>query len=258
MSQRDERDPFQEDLPSELRGFEVSAEDLALFAGAEDEPVMTEAIGKDMARTAFSEHTVPDLELSEDKEDEFTGSLRAIRDHLDLPEHPSVIYPGSSTHIGVARVFGKENVIHVDPDERATNTLSNHDYRVAVQGISDYEPAKPSDLMVALNSYGELGEDDVDRLIKGGGYLITNNYTNWAGDGMRLKNLSLVGAFLPSYFEGSYVESDDIPQDATDMHTTYYYFPPEGGMKVTTADQPGAFPDESARYPDGLFVFKKK
>jgi hypothetical protein len=260
MTHPHNKDPQTHELPPELQDVGVTPEDLAFFASPEidEEPDISGATG-DLAKTAFSspEH-VRSLELSATEDDEFVESLQSIRDKLDLPENAEVIYPGSGDHIGVARVFGRDHVVHVDPDEHAINVLEHHGFKAVAEKISDYSPRDRSDAIVALNSYGRLTEEDVNRLLKDGGYLVTNNYTGWANDAASLENLSLVGGMIPSYSDGAYYEGDDLPEGATDIVTRYYRFPKEGGVFPAKEGEPGAEPDRSARYPSGLFVFRKK
>jgi hypothetical protein len=212
-----------------------------------------------LAHASLSEHERPASELSGDEEDDFVQSLRRFKEQFHIPDDAKVIYPGSSTHVGTARAFGKDNVVHVDPDDRAVGVLEGHGYKAVARGISEYTPDEKSDVIVGLNSYGILSQEDVERLLNDGRYLVTNNYTNWAHEAAELENLSLVGAMLPRYEEGGvFLEGEDIPENATDIVTRYYRFPKEGGVFPAKEGDPGALPDESARYPDGLFVFRKK
>jgi hypothetical protein len=45
-------------------------------------------------------------------DDEFVNALTSLKERFGLDEEARVVYPGSSTHIGVAHVFGGQNVIH--------------------------------------------------------------------------------------------------------------------------------------------------
>lgn len=260
MTSLHDQDPHQtaHQLPPELEGYEVTPEDLAFFGSPEMDDDTKERLEGILAETALSDHELPAYELRGDEDDDFVQSLRTFQRQFNVRQDANVIYPGSSTHVGVARAFGKNQVTHVDPDIGAAKALHQHGYKVIDKKIEDYEPDEKGDVVVALNSYGNLTQAEADRLIKEGGYLVANNYTGWANDAAHLENFSLVGAMLPAYAEGgTFLEGEDIPQGATDIVTNYYLFPPEGGVKRVTADTPGASPDESARYPDGLFVFRK-
>lgn len=205
---------------------------------------------------AFKERT---LELSGDSDDEFVTALRDIWERLDIPQEATVIYPGSGTHVGVARIAGKDRVVHIDPDPDAVATLRAHEYDAVATRIEDYDLQVPADVMVALNAYGKITEDIVQKLLKPGGYLITNNHTHWARDAAGLQNLDLQGAVLPSYgaADARYYEGDEIPVDATGDVTKYYIYPPSGGVYEAAATDEGAEPETTPRYRNGLFVFQR-
>ena len=197
-------------------------------------------------------------EIFGDEEDEFVMALRDIASCLRLGSDVSVIYPGSSTHAGVARVFGKDHVQHVDPDEGAMDVMSAHGYKTTISTIEEYAPTEQADVMVALNSYGEPTLEVIERLVKDGGYIIANNYTRWAYSIMKTGTAELVGAVIPDYRmpTAELVEKDKIDPSATDISTSYIILEDGGAVKEGTPEN-HSFADERAKYPDELFVFKK-
>lgn len=196
-------------------------------------------------------------ELSGDMDDSFVTTLRGIKDWLQIPDDATVIYPGSSVHVGVARVFGKENVVHVDPDEIAARSLSGADYMAVESTIEEYIPEEPVDVMVALNSYGKITDTILERLLKPGGLVIANNYTHWAHDLSEMPGVTLESAVLPSYGDvnASYLEGGDIPVNACGLTVQYWRISREGRIEVGTPED-NTFAEKSPNYPDGLFVFR--
>jgi hypothetical protein len=198
-------------------------------------------------------------EVFGDEDDEFVKWLKGIKQFLGINGDISVIYPGSSTHVGVARVFGKGNVTHVDPNSDAVEVLTNNGYGAIESTIEDYRPAELADGVVALNSYGAPSAELIDKLVKPGGFVIANNHTHWAAELAKLGDtLKLVGAVMPDYRlpNAKAVGSSEVPEGATDLVKQYYIFEPDGSFKPGT---PGnhTFEDESPKYPDALFVFKR-
>lgn len=198
-------------------------------------------------------------EVFGDDEDEFVIALRKLKQQLGMNDTSVVIYPGSGTHVGVARVFGKDNVIHVDPDVGSTEVLAERGYLAAASRVEEYSPVKPVDAMVALNSYGVPTAEMVTRLVKPGGYVIANNWTHWAADLAKFgETLELRGAVMPTYQtpDAKFVDAEELPQGVTDIVKQFFVIESGGSMKPGTPEE-HAYIDESATYPDALFVFKR-
>lgn len=199
------------------------------------------------------------LETFGDTEDEFVKALRGLQQLVGLEDSASVIYPGSSTHVGVARVFGKGNVVHVDPDSGAMDVLTEQGYLAVESTIEAYSPDKPVDAIVALNSYGVPTAETITRLVKPGGFVIANNWTHWAAELAKLGDtLELVGAIMPDYQtpDAKFAGADALPHDVTDLVKHYFVLESGGEMKAGTPEN-HTFADESPTYPDALFVFKR-
>jgi hypothetical protein len=198
-------------------------------------------------------------EVSGDTDDGFVNSLRTIKQVLDVEDGASVIYPGSGVHAGVARVFGKEYVVHVDPDGDACKTLDDNGY-VAVQStIEDYAPHESADGIVALNSYGAPSEELIDLLVKPGGFVVANNYTHWASALSKMdKTLELVGAMMPAYqlADTEFVDSSKIPEGAMNIDTEYLIVDRNANITAGTPDN-FTFQNDAPRYPDALFAFRR-
>jgi hypothetical protein len=197
------------------------------------------------------------LDVFGDTEDEFVSKLRELKEVLDIKDGAAVIYPGSSSHLGVARVFGREHVVHVDPDKRAALALDEAGCTVVQAGIEDYHPEKPADVMVALNSYGSPSEAMVGSLIKPGGWIITNNYTEWAHEISELPGVKLEAVVLPYYSspDAKIVTGSEIPEDATDISTEYLKISRSGKIEAGTKEDHN-IANQAARHPDALFAFR--
>ncbi len=197
-------------------------------------------------------------EVVADPDDSIIKSLTMLKERLQIPDDARVVYPGSDTHVGAATVFGKENVTHVDPDESAALSLAKYGYLAKAENIEDHMPTKgPYDVMFALNSYGQLDREGFARLVKPGGLILANNYTHWAHD-IPESGIELVGAILPNMYaeEAEYTTEAAKLKDSTDIVHEYIRISPGGKVELFNEPTPGAFADESARYPDALFVFQ--
>ena len=206
---------------------------------------------------AIKESLATKLEVFGDEDDVFVTRLKSLKDALDVPDDANVVYSGSSTHVGVARVFGKERVVHVDPDEEACGALRSAGYIAEELQIEDYHPKEKVDLLVGLNSYGTPDEEVIKNTVKSGGWIIVNNYTHWASELSRLEGVSLKAALLPSYMDvyPELKEGLDIPSDATDLREFTYRIGKEGGLNSQDPDA-FEFTEEKPLYEDGLFIFQ--
>jgi len=198
-------------------------------------------------------------EIYGDEDDSLVLALREIAEKFEIPRDAEVVYPGSATHVGVARVFGAEHVVHVDPDSSdagIAEVMVDAGYRFAEVSIEDFTPDKPADVMVAWNSYGEPTTEIINRIMKPGGMIITNNWTHWAARLSELPNVSLEAAILPAIGtdDAQLFVGDEVPADAAGTTTQYIKFTEGGLLEAGTAeDYDEAF--ESALYTDAAFVF---
>jgi len=113
--------------------------------------------------------------------------FNALFDYLranGLPEAPKVIYPGSAAHVAPADVFGKENTVMIDPEERAVRALSENGYTAVASRLEDYIALHERDLFdiaVSFNA-GGIVERNYKNILKPGGFVIANNWhdtANW-------------------------------------------------------------------------------
>ncbi len=210
-----------------------------------------------LIETAVRESFSQGLELFGDCDDAFVNRLKDLNESLNVPDDAHIIYSGSSTHVGVARVFGKKNVVHVDPEEQACDLLSAAGYIAEALKIEDYHPDEKADVLVALNSYGTPSEEVIRNTVKPGGVIITNNYSHWANELNKLDGVTLKAALMPSYLDESaeLVDGGDIPSDATALTEVTYSIDKDGRLNSKDPDA-NVFTDVKPKYPDALFVFQ--
>lgn len=187
----------------------------------------------------------------QDRDDEFVQALRKLITHYNIDPGVLVVHPGSGTHVGVARVFGKEHVVHVDPDNGVIGALTASDYRAELSKIEEYNPREKAGLMVALNSCGVPDREMLSRVLEPGALIISNNYSGWAKELAGIEGTALVGAVLPSYHAGGkFVQGADIPEEAIGSSQVTYQ------IEDNVSDDVYRFTRETPNYPDALFVFR--
>lgn len=193
----------------------------------------------------------------DNENDDFVISLGNLKSHLDLADGVAVIYPGSSTHLGVVKVFGKESVTHVDPDVGVCDSLNSKGYFAVPSKIEDFVPDHQVDVIVALNSYGVPNSEIISRLVVPGGLIIANNYTHWAAALSKLEEVTLESGIFPDYSPniGNFLDADQMPPDATSLHMEYWTITPEGRASIGTPEEHN-FAQDTPRFPDALFVFR--
>ena len=195
-------------------------------------------------------------EVFGDCEDHFVVALRGIKTDIPLADDVKIAYPGSGTHVGVARVFGRENVTHVDPDATACSALTEAGYRAEAVGIENFCPPEPIDGIVALNSYGSPTHEIITKIVKPGGFIIANNYTHWAAELGRIQGLTLHAVLAPAYYAESpqLYRGSDIPTNATGLGICYLKI--RDGVVSYGSPDDYTYADETPNYPDALFVFR--
>jgi hypothetical protein len=206
-------------------------------SNSSNEPLKLSA--RALLRAMFNKNNEKNLEVFGDTDDSFVDSLKIIMESLGEKMGVSVIYPGSGAHVGVARVFGKEYVVHVDPDTDAFDALNNNGYAAVKSTIEDYMPAEPADGMVALNSYGTPSKELIGRLVKSGGFVVANNYTHWASELAKMgETLELVGAVMPDYHphDSEFVDVSKIPEGATEIDKEYILVDRDANVKPGTPE----------------------
>jgi hypothetical protein len=194
-------------------------------------------------------------EITGDTEDDFVQALRTLQRFVPIAAGVRVVYPGSKTHVGVARVFGKDAVMHVDTNSRAVECLLAHGYQAEVASLEDYTPPAPYDVMVGMNLPDTTAAQHLGSLVRPGGLVVVNNATGWARDLAVNNRARLYSAIFPAYDgdDSRYAIAGLLPADATACTPAYYRMDPPG---PADGPGPGILEDQVALYPQGLFVFR--
>lgn len=193
-------------------------------------------------------------EVYGDTDDEFVIKVAELTEHFNL--HPQrVLYPGSSQHAGVARVFGKDKVVHVDPDANAIAVMAKEGYQTQAGKVEEYESDQQFDLIVSFNA-GTVEPNEIERLLTPSGYVIANN---WHGSANRMSsydNFRLLGAVLPSYHDGTIVDGATA---ANGLGVTRMAVTPGGEIALSEdIDETTMTVIENENSPDGLFLFQRQ
>lgn len=179
-----------------------------------------------------------ELEVYGDEDDDFVLAICAIAGHFDI-DHQRVLYPGSNAHAGVARAFGKDRVLHVDPDPNAIKALVKAGFEAVESTKEDYTPEEPFDVIVSYNA-GTLEPPEPQRLLTPFGFVIANNWHGSANRMVKYKDFTLRGAILPSFTDGAIVMGEAAAE----------------GLGIQPVEVEGAW--ELPQSPDGLFVFQRQ
>lgn len=202
----------------------------------------------------FAGQTNISPEVYGDDDDSFVIQARELVRLFNV-EPQKVLYPGSSTHAGVARIFGKDKVTHVDPDPSAMSAMAEGGYQAVTSTIEDYDTAEPFDLIVSFNA-GTLEPDEIQRLLSPTGYVIANNWHGSANRMAEYEDFKLLGAVLPSYTDGEIVHGDDA---AKGLGVARLGVAPGGKIvEGDDIDENTMGIIDSERSPDGLFLFQRQ
>lgn len=215
---------------------------------AETAPALDNGHEQYIRMLEMSMPVLPDLRTGES----VPRALNEISIFVDIPEDASVLYPESSTHVDVANFFGKDKVVHVDPNSLVCSALINYDYIAVQTRVEEYEPEELFDVLVAINTSSKLSPDKLDNLVKPGGIVIANNTTKRATDLLDGGN-QLVGAVKPDFRvnDTEYVRQKVAPKTPLEL---------VGELRDTLLLGPGEDHRGALQAGDssnGLYVFKK-
>ena len=170
-------------------------------------------------------------------DDSFVKRLQLVVETLGLDIGDlSVLYPGSSTHIGVASVFGKEHVTHVDIDPDATRLLQEEGYASVLGAVEQLVAPEKYDVFVSYNS-GTVNKEELERLLNPGGLIIANNWHGSANELFEQSGCELIGVV--------YIDEAGNAK-ASNQHTAKTMI---GTMVVDEFETP--------LFPDELFIFQQ-
>lgn len=136
-------------------------------------------------------------------------ALSILSNHMELPESPTILYPGSAADRTLASAFG-DRVTHIDPDENSMNGLRSDNLLAVTSTFEDYLAAMedtPSTSIDCIFSYNAgLVPQEAIKKLRPGGYIIANNWhgsANALGDDKN--NLEIIGAVNPG--DSTFIES---------------------------------------------------
>ncbi len=177
---------------------------------------------------------------------------REIGQRYNLGVSPRVLYAASGKDPSVAVGFGGQNVVHVDPDEKTIKALEKAGYTGVTSRVEDFTPGKPFDLIALYRSHIDHHEV-LPNLLKLGGLIVTNNGTFDADRLAKSDELELIAGYLPSYYEGSWVDAEEARRELGSR-----FFAVENGKILRDVEPTYSGVLEEAKNQEGLFVFRKK
>ena len=118
---------------------------------------------------------------------------------LGWQEDPNrlILYPGSNSDRTMTEVFGNQ-VVHIDPDDKALALLQKKGFRTEQMNIKDYV-ANMSDgeqIGIILSYNAGLVPDSALERLQEGGIILANNWHGSADDLHSKKGLELIGAVV--------------------------------------------------------------
>ena len=183
---------------------------------------------------------------------------------LGWQEDPNrlILYPGSNSDRTMTEVFGNQ-VVHIDPDDKALALLQKKGFRTEQMTIEDYV-ANMSDgeqIGIILSYNAGLVPDLALKRLQEGGIILANNWHGSADNLHNKKGLELIGAVV----QGS--EDFVTVQAAESLLGKVQYLdngpngyvncdPTEEQLEQARAGAGIVF--EEYRSPDSLWIFRKK
>ena len=182
---------------------------------------------------------------------------------LGWQEDPNrlILYPGSNSDRTMTEVFGNQ-VVHVDPDDKALALLQKKGFRTEQMTIKDYvaNMSNGEKIGIILSYNAGLVPDSALERLQEGGIILANNWHGSADDLHNKKGLELIGAVVQGtedFIAGQAAES------LLGMQCFVYSAgghvnenPTEEGIGQARADADVVF--EEYRSPDSLWIFRKE
>lgn len=183
---------------------------------------------------------------------------------LGWQEDPSrlILYPGSNSDRTMTEVFGNQ-VVHIDPDDKALALLQKKGLRTEQMTIEDYV-ANMSDgekIGIILSYNAGLVPDSALERLQEGGIILANNWHGSADYLHSKKGLELIGAVVQGtedFIAGQAAESllGKVQHYLGNGPNGYVnYYPTEKQLEQARAGAGIVF--EEYRSPDSLWIFCK-
>lgn len=172
-----------------------------------------------------------------------------------------ILYPGSNSDRTMTEVFGNQ-VVHIDPDDKALVLLQKKGFCTEQMTIEDYI-ANMSDRekigMILSYNAGLVSDSALERL-REGGIILANNWHGSADDLHSKKGLELIGAVVQGtedFVTGPTAEN--LPGMQCFVYSAGGHVnenPTEEEIGQARADADVVF--EEYRSPDSLWIFRKE
>lgn len=200
------------------------------------------------------------------KEELFAHLKVAKREIIRLgwQEDPNrlILYPGSNSDRTMTEVFGNQ-VVHIDPDDKALALLQKKGFRTEQMTIKDYV-ANMSDgeqIGIILSYNAGLVPDSALERLQEGGIILANNWHGSADDLHSKKGLELIGAVVQDTEDFVTVQAAESllgKVQYLDNGPNGYvnYDPTEEQLEQARASAGIVF--EEYRSPDSLWIFRKE
>ena len=199
------------------------------------------------------------------KEELFAHLKVAKREIIRLgwQEDPNrlILYPGSNSDRTMTEVFGNQ-VVHIDPDDKALALLQKKGFRTEQMTIKDYV-ANMSDgeqIGIILSYNAGLVPDSALERLQEGGIILANNWHGSADNLHSKKGLELIGAVVQDTEDFVTVQAAESllgKVQYLDNGPNGYvnYDPTEEQLEQARASAGIVF--EEYRSPDSLWIFRK-
>lgn len=172
-----------------------------------------------------------------------------------------ILYPGSNSDRTMTEVFGNQ-VVHIDPDDKALVLLQKKGFCTEQMTIEDYI-ANMSDRekigMILSYNAGLVSDSALERL-REGGIILANNWHGSADDLHSKKGLELIGAVVQGTED---FVTGPTAENLLGMQCFVYSAgghvnenPTEEEIGQARADADVVF--EEYRSPDSLWIFRKE
>ena len=184
---------------------------------------------------------------------------------LGWQEDPNrlILYPGSNSDRTMTEVFGNQ-VVHVDPDDKALALLQKKGFRTEQMTIEGYvaNMSNGEQIGIILSYNAGLVPDSALERLQEGGIILANNWHGSADNLHNKKGLELIGAVVQDTEDFVTVQAAESllgkVQCYLDSGPNGYvnYDPTEEQLEQARAGAGIVF--EEYRSPDSLWIFCKK
>lgn len=197
--------------------------------------------------------------------DELLAHLQMAKRELGWQEDPNqlILYPGSNSDRTMTEVFGNQ-VIHIDPDNKALALLQKKGLRTEQTTIEDYVANMPDEeeIGIILSYNAGLVPDSALERLRDGGIILANNWHGSADYLHSKEELKLVGAVVQGSEDFVTVQAAESLLGKVQCYLGngpngyVNYDPTEKQLEQARTGAGIVF--EEYRSPDSLWIFRKE